>query len=80
MVFMMGPQFKLTGPSARGMSTELIIGSVTVPYSSLEHVLKPILHVIKLGAGNGIDVERSFREVFEDEDHVKLLQAELHTF
>lgn len=25
MVFMMGPQFKLTGPSLRGMSTELVV-------------------------------------------------------
>src|SRR5882757_9665086 len=53
--FMMGPQFKLTGPSLIGISTEL-------PYISmlgriqLWHLLQPVLDVVHLRTLNWIDM------------------------
>lgn len=41
-------------------------------------VLKPLFHVVKLRAWDGVDVERRLREVLENEDHIKLLEAELY--
>jgi len=41
-------------------------------------VLQPVLDVVELSTWNRIDVERSFVEVLEYQDQIKLLQAELY--
>lgn len=80
---MIGPQFKLTGPSARGISTELFDeghDQHNIEWGKYEkHILQPVLDIIELRTGNRIDVQRRLREVFEDKHHIELLQAELDT-
>ena len=77
---MIGPQFKLTGPSAIGMSTELSTISDPFQWWAQPNILQPVFHIIELEARYGINVQWSFREIFEDEDNIELLQTKLHAF
>lgn len=79
MVFIMGPQLRLTGPSLNGISTELKEMSNTIQHSGTRHSLQPVLHIVKLRAWYRVDVQGRLREVFKYQDHVKLLQPELDT-
>jgi hypothetical protein len=47
--------------------------------NELISVLQPVLDVVELCTWNRVDVERSFVEVLEYQDQIKLLQAELYT-
>jgi hypothetical protein len=75
---MMGAQFKLTGPSPKGMSTEL-----RKPYQTgLRHVvrmdlLQPVLYIVELACRYRVDLMRATREVGEDDDHIKLFKPKL---
>lgn len=44
------------------------------------NLLKPVLDVIQLWHGNGVDVDRCAMEVLKDKDHIKVLQSKLDTF
>lgn len=81
-VFMIGPQFKLTGPSLNGMSTELDgqRSLYTQRWLKENNALEPILDIVQLSARYRVDMERRFRKVFENEDEIKLFQCELDTF
>ena len=74
---MIGPQLKLTGLSVIGMSTELYGTQRASPGGNNEHILEPVLDIIHLAALYRVDVQRCFREVLEDEDHIELFQAKL---
>lgn len=84
MVFIMGPQFKFTGPSLRGISTELSKNYTLghgIPHTlGIQDLLKPVFYVIQLSTRDRVDLQRRTSKVREDEYHIELLQAELHTF
>ena len=62
------------------MSTELDkLASSSRPKRILLYALQPILDIVLLGTGDGIDVQRRFGEVFEDEDKIELPKTVLHT-
>lgn len=67
------------------MSTELAkknIPSAVIPAGKKKNLnlLKPFLYVIELTRGNSINVNRSSREIGEDEDHIKVLETILNSF
>lgn len=44
-----------------------------------DNALQPILDIIELCTRNGVDVQRWLCKIFEDKDHIELLEAELNT-
>jgi hypothetical protein len=77
---MIDPQFRLTGPSPKGISTELdTCMRIQGQGWKMSYALEPILDIVQLSRRYRVDVKRCLRKVTEDDDHVELLQAELHT-
>jgi len=79
----------LTGPSEKGISTELD-GSKSWEFSSIREEqevklriidsLKPFFHAIELIHWNSIDVNWSTTEVLEDENEIEILETVLNSF
>lgn len=77
---MIAGQAKLTGPSLKGISTELreegksVSGTEPVSSSSQEKdSLKPVLDTLQLSLRNSIDMDWGPREILEDKHHIKVL-------
>lgn len=66
--FMMGPQFKLTGPSLIGISTELSYRVSVLCRIEQWYLLQPVLDVVHLRALDWVNMERRLGEVFKYED------------
>lgn len=43
------------------------------------NLLKPVFHIIQQLCGDGVDVQGRFGKVFEDKDHIELLEPKLNT-
>ena len=75
---MIGFQFKLTGPSANGTSTDLGAALAANDRKKRVCLLRPILDVVQLRTRNGVNAQGTLGEVLEDEDHIKPLETELN--
>ena len=82
----MAPQFKVTGPSLSGMSTELDNITTCGDQHSHKYVLEKTTHssklfnIVQLSARYRVDMDWCLRKVFEYEDKIQLFERKLSTF